>query len=215
MDAGSISDVVGDNDLTLLGSEGTDYDWTEDRGCRPQRALQLHGSGEAYAATAAAVVGTDVSFSVAAWVVPGAAAADDQVVLSQSGATSPAMLLEHTGEGSWRFAVPSVSPARSGGVAETAPGSVKLAVWNHLAGVVDMVEGELRLYVNGELAATGEVPATVWQARGPFYLGVAGTMHDTESPFQGTMDNVAVWSGRLLESQIRDMGIGGGFPPCF
>jgi hypothetical protein len=217
VDAGHTSDVVGAHHLTLSGIEGTDYDWVEDRFCLPESALDLHRSAGAYAATTGAVVATDQPFSIAAWVVPGAVAGDDQTVLSQSGALGPAMLLTQTAEGSWRFAMPPVSPARPGGVAETAPGSVEPGVWNHLAGVVDLVEGELRLYVNGELAAVGEAGAAGWPARGPFYLGVAGTLHGVESPFHGTIDTVAVWSGRLLASQIRVLGTGGGggIVPCF
>jgi hypothetical protein len=219
-------DVLGGNHLTLPGVEGADYDWVADRVCFPQSALYLHGSAGAYAATAGEVIATDESFSVAAWVVPGAPTGEDQTVLSQSGAMlsqggqggaiRSAVMLQQTAEGSWRFAVPHVSPARPEGVAQTAPGSVKVGVWNHLAGVVDLVEGEIRLYVNGELAATGEVADAVGRAQGPFYLGVAGTRLSTGSPFSGAIDGVWVWSGRLLASQIRDLGLGGGMlQPCF
>jgi Concanavalin A-like lectin/glucanases superfamily len=209
-------DAVGDNDLTVSGIEGTDYNWVEDRVCRPGGAWDLHGSAEAYARSAGAVVATDESFSVAAWVLPGAAGGEDRTVLSQSGAIRPAMLLEQTAEGGWRFAVPNVSPVRPGGVAETAPGSVIDGMWNHLAGVLDLVEGELRLYVNGELAATGEAAAAWWPARGPFNLGVAGSLRGVASPYDGTIDVVQVWSGRLLDNQIASLGRGGGlFPPCF
>jgi hypothetical protein len=217
VDAGHTRDVVGNNHLTLAGVEGTDYDWTEDRFCLPESGLDLRGSGGAYAATNDAVITTDEPFSVAAWIAPGEPTGEDQTVLSQGGAVRPAVLLEQTAELSWRFSTPPVSPGRPGGVAETAPGSLQFDVWNHLAGVVDLVEGELRLYVNGELAVVDEIAATGWPARGPFYLGTAGTMQGTESPFHGIIDTVDVWSGRLTESQIRLHGSGGGgwTVPCF
>jgi hypothetical protein len=213
--AGNTRDVMGGHDLTLSGVEGTDYHWVENRACFPESALGFR-SGDAYAATDGAVIATHGPFSVDAWVVPGEPTGEDQTILSQSGALYPAMLLEQTAEGSWRFAVPPMSPSRPGGVAETAPGSVKSGFWNHVAGVVDLIASEARLYVNGELAAVGEVTAAGWPARGPFYLGAAGTTQGTESPFQGTIDNVDVWSGRLTESQIQDLGFGGGWiMPCF
>jgi hypothetical protein len=216
LDSDTTQDTFGDNDLTLSGIVGIDYNWVENRACFPESALDLHGSAEAHAATSDAVVATDASFSVAAWVVPGGPVDEDQTVLSQSGAIRSALRLEQTVEGSWRLAMPNVSPGRPGGVAETAPGSVIDGVWNHLAGVVDLVEGELRLYVNGQLAATGDMATTWWPARGPFYLGVAGSLQGVASPFHGTVDFVGVWSGRLLDSQIESLCRGGGLitPSC-
>jgi concanavalin A-like lectin/glucanase superfamily protein len=213
---GDAVDVVGANNLTLAGVVGDDYSWVEDGACGPESALDLHGTASGYAATIAPVISTSASFSIAALVGPGTTARGDQTVLSQAGASHPAMLLQQTAEESWRFAVPSLSPVRQeSGVAETAPGTVQHNTWNHLAGVVDLGEEEIRLYVNGELAATGELPASRWPARGSFYLGAAGTTQSVESPFTGTVDSVGVWSGRLLASQIRNLAFfgGGGFPP--
>jgi concanavalin A-like lectin/glucanase superfamily protein len=214
---GATSDVVGGHHLVLPGVVATDYDWVDDRACRPESALNLHGTAEAYAATAGPVVETDESFSVAAWVAPGTAAVD-QTVLSQAGVNRPAVLLQQTAEDGWRFALSNLSAVRPGsGVAETVPGSVLHGVWNHVAGVVDLPDGEVRLYVNGELAGTGALPASSWPARGSFYLGVAGTMRTVGSPFIGIIDSVDVWSGRLLASQIEAMGRTGGLGPvdCF
>lgn len=207
-----LEDSVGEHHMSLAGVEGTDYDWVDDRFCFPWSALDLSGSPEAFAATGDPVIATDESFSVSAHVLPGEPTGGDQTVLSQSGPTGPAALLQQTAGDGWRFAVPPLSPARPGGVAETAPGSLLPAAWNHLAGVVDWPGREIRLYVNGELAATGELAAPAWPARGPFYVGTAGSLRGTGAPLNGTVDRVRVWSGRLLEDQIEDLAFGSGRP---
>lgn len=213
---GHTNDVVGDHHLTLAGIEGVDYDWVEDLGCRPMSALWLTGSGQAYAETTGAVVTTDSSFSVAAWVMLDSLADDHQTVLSQGGRIRPAMFMQATPEGSWRFAVPNRNPRYPGpGAAATEPGSVPVGQWTHLAGVYDH-QGEVRLYVNGELAATGDAGASPWPAIGPFYVGVAGIARGTTSqPVHGAIDSVSAWSSTLHPDHIRAMGTGGGMGPCF
>jgi hypothetical protein len=208
-------DDVGAHHLTLSGVQGTDYEWVENWACIPWQALDLR-TPLAYAATDSELIDAGESFSITALVSPGAPTGDDQTILSRSGPVTPVVELRQTADDSWRFAVPSVNPLRSGGVAETAPGSLRPDVWSHLAGVVDVPGQAIRLYVNGELAAAAELAAGPWPARGPLYLGVAGSLPGRTAPFQGVLDAVSVWSGSLTDSQIETVTrAGAGFPPCF
>lgn len=93
---------------------------------------------------------------------------------------------------------------------------MRVGVWNHLAGVLDLFSGEVRLYVNGELAATaatGDAGTRRWPADGPFYLSVAGTTRNIASePLDGAVDSVDVWTSTLDPDRIRDMAVGNGVP---
>lgn len=211
---GHTEDVPGDADMTITGTEGVDYRWTEDFACFPERALGLAGTGQGFASTAGAVLATEESFSVATWVGLPSLTDHPQTILSQAGRVQPAMRLQATPDGRWRFTVPTRNPYTGLGTAETEPGSVEAGRWHHLAGVLDLAADEVRLYVNGELAAVGDAGTRRWPADGPFYLGVAGTARNvTSEPLGGIVSRVGVWTGTLHPDRIRDMGVGGGLIP--
>lgn len=215
---GHTEDVAGGADMTITGTEGVDYRWTEDFVCFPERALGLTGTGQGFASTTGAVLTTEESFSVATWVGLPSLTDHPQTILSQAGRVQPAMRLQVTPDGRWRFTVPTRNPYTGLGTAETEPGSVEAGMWHHLAGVLDLAANEVRLYVNGELAATGDAGTRRWPADGPFYLGVAGTARSiTSEPLDGIVSRVGVWTGTLHPDRIRDMGVGGGLVPidCF
>jgi Concanavalin A-like lectin/glucanases superfamily len=142
------------------------------------------GSGNRLpAGTLGAVVDTRRSFTAGAWLTPtttpaGAAA----TALAQEGAGGTGFELGLTADGHWQFRVhgPSaLSAAIAPGIA--APGSAV-----YVAGVADAVNHEVRLYVNGGLAAdAGFAPA-----RG-------------HSP-----DGVAAVGGRLAGSGVADRWTG-------
>jgi hypothetical protein len=215
---GTGADDVGGHPLTLVGAEGVDYEWVEDRACFPFSALGLQLDGQGHARTAGAMVVTDESFTVTAWVRLDALAGGHQTVLSQGGIARSAFHLQVSPDGRWRFAMPqqdSASPAWA--VAQSAAGAVVPGAWTHLAGVFDLARGEVRLYVDGELAGTAAT-ASPWAATGPLYLGAAGTAGGGVSErMRGAIDTVTVWSSTLDPDRIADMAVpapfGGG--PCF
>jgi hypothetical protein len=211
---GDTSDVIGDHDLALTGTQDTDYCWNDDRFGFPESALELDGSGRAYASTAGRVVITDESFTVEAWVGLRSLTDHHQTVLSQAGHGWPAVQLQATPDGRWRFTVPTGHPRSGLGTAQTDPRAVDVGIWTHLTGVYDRAADEVRLYVNGELAATGDAGPVPWRAHGSFYIGVAGTARGhTSQPFHGIITPVGVWTSTLDPARIRDRGFGGGMLP--
>lgn len=194
------NDLVGSHDLTLIGAEGVDYDWVTNQLCRPWSALGLRMSGDAHARTGGPVVATDGSFTVTTWVKLESLGAQPQTVLSQGGDVGAAMYLQATPEGAWRFAMPqqdAASPPWAS--AESAAGSVQVGEWTHLAGVFDLAAGEVRLYVDGELAAVDSDGVTSpWHADGPFYIGAAGTAGGADGQqVHGAIDTVTTWRSTL------------------
>jgi hypothetical protein len=212
---GAGGDAVGSHPLTLVGMEGVDYEWVEDRACFPWSALGLRVSGQGYARTSGPVLVTDESYTVAAWVKLDSQTGDYQTVLSQRGSGQGAFYLQATPTGSWRFSMPQAETGTTSWAgAETAPGTAEVGVWTHVAGVFDLGSGEARLYVDGELAATGDAVESPWHAAGPFYIGAGGALGGAAfQPIRGSVDGVSVWSSTLDPDRIFDLGmpvLGGG-----
>jgi hypothetical protein len=212
---GSGADEVGTNSLTVVGTEGVDYDWVEDRTCFPWSALGLQMSGQGFARTAGPVVATDESYTVATWVKLDSLTGGYQTVVAQRGAGQAAFYLQVTPDGGWRLALPqSTSDATNWAGAETPAGVVVAGAWTHVAAAFDLARGEIRLYVNGELAAAAAGPESPWQANGPFYIGAGGAPGGVaHQPVRGSVDEVAVWSSTLDPDRIASLGrpvLGGG-----
>ncbi|HZN10681.1 MAG TPA: LamG domain-containing protein [Blastocatellia bacterium] len=75
--------------------------------------------------------------------------------------------------------------------------------WHHLAGVFD--GSELRLYVDGQLEASGPLFGSISVNSTPLYIGAsqegaAGAISDF---FRGNLDEVRVWSVARTEAEIR------------
>lgn len=205
---GDGNDSVGGHTLTPAGAEGVDYEWVEDRFCFPWSALGLQLSGAGHAATSGPVVATGESFTAAAWVKLDSLTGDYQTVLSQGGDARSGFSLQATPDGSWRFALPQADTAAASSVsAESPPGTVEVGVWTHVAGVFDLPRGEVRLYVNGELAGSSAEVTSPWSADGPFFIGAAGTASGgTSEHVHGAIDMAAAWASTLDPERIADLG---------
>jgi hypothetical protein len=198
-------DPVGGHTLELVGVEGVDYEWVEDRVCFPFSALGLRISGEGYAHTAGPVAITDESFTVAAWVKLDSLTGEDQTVLAQRGSGLPTMSLRVTPAGSWAFSIPQRGTAAPG-TAVSPPGLVEVGVWTHLTGVFDLGAGEVRLYVDGEPAGVAEASLPL-HVDGPFYIGASGAPDGVPNqPVHGSIDTVSVWSSTLDPDRIAEIG---------
>lgn len=213
---GAGTDLVGGHQLTLAGTEGVDYDWVEDQHCRPFRAFGLHVSGQAYAATGGPVVTTDASFTLATWVRLDSLTGEYQTVLAQ-GTNRAAFYLQATPTNAWRMSMPEQETGATGWAgAESAPGTVRAGVWTHLAAVFDLANRQIRLYVDGQLAGSGDAVAAPWHANGPFYIGAGGVPDGTiHQPVHGAIDSVMTWSSTLDPDRVADLGAPGLGFPCF
>lgn len=165
---------------------------------------------------------TDRSFSVAAWVrvtnvpeswsvtKPGA------TVLSQDGAVNSGFKLyaarynttdvcdpEETECFRWTFSANStddntvkVYRAQSSDVVQYEP--------THLAGVYDMSDRQMRLYVNGQLVRSAQVPfTTAWAAMQQFRIGTGKYKGSFANDFfPGQVDEVSLYAGVLTREDV-------------
>ncbi|MEC3978528.1 LamG-like jellyroll fold domain-containing protein [Amycolatopsis sp. H20-H5] len=137
-------DSAGTHDATLTGGAG----WTAGKS---GSALSAKGDGQ-FADTGAALLDTTGNYSAAAWVKfddsgDGTVGGAFQTLVSQDSTSNSAFFLQYSGQDK-RLAFSFVG-ARALAPAAPAPGQ-----WYHVVGVRDAASGQLKLYVDGKLAAT-------------------------------------------------------------
>jgi VCBS repeat-containing protein len=139
------------------------------------------------AATLASVVDTRQSFSAGGWLTPAASPAGaPATAIAQTGAGGTGFELGLTADGHWRFAVHTAS--RSAVVQAGASTAAGIPVY--VSGVADGVNRELRLYVNGDLAATaGYTPAKGQPPDGVASVGGRLTRSAVAEPWTGQIGN--------------------------
>ncbi|MFD8500618.1 LamG domain-containing protein [Amycolatopsis sp. NPDC059657] len=164
-------------------------------------AVQLDGVDDYVSAPNA--VRNSAPFTVSAWVNltrnNGARAA-----VSQDGALYPGYVLWYRAEqdGSnprWVFGLPNSTTEYRGATFASSPaGMPQLNTWTHLAGVYDPAAQQIRLYVNGKLAATEPQTTRPDFANGPVRIG------RTMWPGTPAVDH---WPGAVDEVQIHDRAL--------
>ncbi|MFF1609027.1 LamG-like jellyroll fold domain-containing protein [Amycolatopsis sp. NPDC058278] len=182
----SAKDIVGSHDATLVGGAA----WTAGKN---GSALAVNGSGQ-YADTGAALVNTEGSYSAAAWVKFNAVGDGFQTVVSQDGDSNSAFFLQYSGA-DHRLAMSFV------GTRALAPTAPEPNRWYHVVGVRDAASGTLKLYVDGQLAATKSV-----------CLGEASTGHTVIGRgkygggpvdyLNGAVDQVHVYDRALSDADV-------------
>jgi len=176
--------------------------------------LRLDGDGD-WAATSAAPVGGDGSFTLAARAR--LAAADDrtQAVLSLPGSDADRIAIRYqAASGKWEVVVSTEDKANAPQVAVTEeqdlPDDHSQGVGDHLAVVFDAPAHELRFYVNGQLANTSTaVDTTSWTASGGLQVGRSAIRGEY---FRGTVDEVRAYSGAANPTMINQMASLTGVP---
>jgi len=138
-------------------------------------------------------------FTLEAWIYPVVFRSDvwGGTVLSKE-TNSSGYALNIGGNGQGRIVT------NSGGTwvaAEAPAGSIKLNVWQHIAGVFDGTN--LMFYVNGILKATKKtgIPAT---STGPLSIGETAESSWGDRSFNGGIDEVKVWNKALTLTEIND-----------
>lgn len=152
-----------------------------------------------------ATLDTSKTFTVAAWAnldrVGGYSA-----IVSQDGSQSPGFQLQATPDGHWAFAMFNQDVA-GGGTPHTrivSARSVVTGTWTHLAGVYDAGLGQVRLYVDGTLAASGP-KAPAWRATGAFTIGRSKWNGSPSDFWPGAIDEVKAWDRSLSVDEIHDL----------
>ncbi|MEV0567390.1 LamG-like jellyroll fold domain-containing protein [Dactylosporangium sp. NPDC050588] len=168
------------------------------------RALSLNGTNQ-WAATSGAVVRTDRTFTVAAWVRVTATNSWQTVVGSQ-GTWQSGFYLQCTIDGQWRFVFANTDVASPTGYSLAQGKTLAQAnTWTHIAGVYDGDTGTIKIYVNGVLEGTS-IRATPWNAWGPIQIGRAeGRLGGGSNYVGGTIDNVDIFDHAASSYEIAQL----------
>ncbi|GAA2523701.1 LamG-like jellyroll fold domain-containing protein [Winogradskya humida] len=187
---GTTEDTAGDHDATLTG--GPAYGEG-----KSGQGLTLDGSTQ-YADTGAPVLNTASDYTASAWVKLDKADGAFQTVVSQDGASNSDFFLQYSGADQ-RFAMSFA------GVRALAPAKPVVGQWYHLAGVRDSAKGELRLYVDGQLA--GSVSACTAQAAptGNTVIGRGKYGGNPVDYLDGTVDQVHLYDRALSATEIASL----------
>ncbi|MDQ2836143.1 MAG: DNRLRE domain-containing protein [Actinomycetota bacterium] len=152
------------------------------------------GTG-ASASSGSPAVDTSKAFTVSAWIRP-AALGGYQTAVSQDagpGKTVSGFYLQLPPSNQWRFCLPSVISATFAGDCVTAAATATVNTWAFVSGVWDPANKQMRLYVNGALAAQAthlSTPVTT----GSFVIGRALGATD-QNWFHGWIADVSVVPG--------------------
>ncbi|GAA4720745.1 LamG domain-containing protein [Phytohabitans rumicis] len=164
-------------------------------------AVQLDGYDDHV--SAANVVDTSQSFSVAAWVRLDEAGKWSTAV-SQDGAHASAFYLQAMEDGHWCFYGSREDKLDPPGARAKSSGLAQLGVWTHLAGVYRKQSRQVELYVNGVLAGTAPHDGN-FKAGGGLQIGRARHNDSSVGFFPGAIDDVAVYSRPLFADEIKVM----------
>jgi alpha-L-arabinofuranosidase len=173
---------AGGHDGKLVGGAG----WTT--GTVGPAAASFDGTSGSIE-TAAPVVDTAQSFSVAAWVR--ADSGGFRTAVSVDGSQVSGFYLQQRGDGRYAFAMLASDSTAAGAAVAEGP-SVAFGQWVHLVGVYDRPSGTVALYVNGTLAQRVAAPAA-WQAAGHLAIGRGRFAGAPTDFWSGAVDDVRTY----------------------
>lgn len=163
----------------------------------------------------AAVVDTTQSFTVGAWLTPTAPVTGYETAVSERGTYYSGFYLQINSNHQWQFVVSSTQNIASATSAAAAmAGTVGYGQPVYVAGVYDLVNHEVRLYVGGSLAGV----STYWPDSEPsanlgVALGSAWWQGAVVDHWSGQIGNPVVVPAALTSTQITQLQANGFFPP--
>ncbi|MBQ1090039.1 LamG-like jellyroll fold domain-containing protein [Streptomyces sp. B93] len=184
----------GPNDRPLTLSEGTA--WTPGVS---GSALKFDGRGQ-YAATDGPVLDTTGSYSVAAWVRLDALPGNYATAVSQDGRRQASPFYLQYGQGAFAFSLPGGQRARLVTTPETGR-------WYHLVGVRDDATHQIKLYVDGKLAATA-TSGPNYVSTGPLAVGRAQWEGNDTDFWNGAVDEVHAYDKALTAEEVSALHAG-------
>ncbi|MBP2477736.1 hypothetical protein JOF53_006608 [Crossiella equi] len=173
---------------------------------RTGNAVTLDGT-TGHVSTKGVDLGTDNSFTVAAWV--NLKNKDGQVTaVSMDGARTAKFRLGHVVDGAerplgaWVFEMPE-SDEENAPITKAALSTLKteLNTWVHLVGVYEKQTKKLWLHVNGDRIGDGTLN-TPWQAGGGLQLGRAKSGSGYEQYWPGGVDDVRLYTSSLDRQRV-------------
>ena len=144
------------------------------------------------------VLNTASDYSAAAWVKLDKVDGAFQTVVSQDGVTNSDFFLQYSGaDQRWAMSF--------AGVRALGPVKPNVGEWYHLVGVRDSVKGELRLYVNGQLAGTTSACLPQAAPTGNTIIGRGRFGGNPVDYLDGTVDNVHLYDRALPAAEITQL----------
>ena len=198
------SDTSGNGRTANLGGGATFV------AARTGNGLSLDGS-TGYAATAAAVVPSERSITVAAWVKL-ASAVGPLTVASVDGDEGAVFSVQFRTDDGPQWVV-SLAPAGTAAPVEVAVAAFDTSnAWVHVAGIYDSFTHQLRVRVvdsgGSRQARLGQV-GLPWQATGAFQIGRAGSLEDDAVVYRdylpGVVDDLRVYAAAVSEATLRQL----------
>ncbi|MEU9647187.1 LamG-like jellyroll fold domain-containing protein [Streptomyces sp. NPDC048188] len=189
--AGTTARDDGPNSRPLRLSEGTT--WTPGVS---GSALRFDGQGQS-AETDGPVLDTTGSYSVSAWVRLDALPGNYATAVSQDGRFRASPFYLQYGQGAFAFSTPGEHRARLVTTPETGR-------WYHLVGVRDGGKNEIKLYVDGQLAATAAGGAN-YVGSGPLAVGRAQWNGDDTDFWNGAVDEIHAYDRALTAEEVNTL----------
>ncbi|GAA1577505.1 LamG-like jellyroll fold domain-containing protein [Kribbella karoonensis] len=184
---GSGEDAVGNNDATL--EQGAVYGEGKNG-----QGVVLNGAGQ-YVDTGAALLDTTKNYTASAWVKLNKVDGAFQTFVSQDGDRDSAFFLQYSGQDQ-RFAMSFP------GIRALAPTKPNPGQWYHVTGVRDVVKGELKLYVDGQLVATKSACSLDSGSTGNTVVGRAKFGGSQVDFLDGTVDQVHLYDRALTDAEV-------------
>src|SRR5437879_1542230 len=199
-DAPGSSSALDATGNSLTGAVETGVSFRQPGAISGDTAATFPGSGPAIVVPASAVLDLANAVSVEAWVRPTLAGQNGGIFEKtvNGSVNSQYMLFLEAGVAKFRVRT------ASGALLPVDGPTLALNTWSHLVGTFD--GSVLRLYVNGVLAATSAAAGPLSSGSGPSFIGRLG---QNLYPFQGSIDEVAVFSGALSPDRVRAHYLGG------
>ncbi|WP_460543993.1 LamG domain-containing protein [Glycomyces halotolerans] len=193
------------NDLTVPASGSQ---WVQDQWGREKSAIDLDGSS-CVTAGDTQPNRSDGSFSLSAWArVDAVDTGAEHTVAGETFQLGSKFKLYLTDEGKWAFSVVGVNDAGESlwdTARDTSPATA--GAWTHLTGVYDVASGDVRLYVDGQLAGTNAADFEPHLGYGKVNIGCRGSGSGNEGggKFTGTISDVRLWRGALTTERVADV----------
>lgn len=155
--------------------------------------------------TPAAFAATNIK-TMEAWVKFNSLTADQEII-SKSVAGSGAEMLVYNGGGSYNLAFYLMNNASNASYITYPASNLTTGIWYHLAATWDGTKEGMRLYVNGDSVGArtdiGNITSTgITNPAGSLKLGQWSESATTRY-FNGSMDEVRIWSTTRTQAQIR------------
>lgn len=193
LDEGTGTKAADDSANHFDGTLNSGVDWTS--GVVGSRAALFDGISGVIG-TAAPVLDTSRSFSIAAWARVDAADGF-RTIASVDGSNVSGFFLQRRDDGKWAFA--RLAGDTTGNPAATVVESTSVATvgnWYQLVGVYDSVAKTITLYVNGTKQASASY-TTGWKAAGDLVIGRGKFGGAPVDYFAGAIDDVHAYSVAL------------------